>query len=1081
MEGARERAVTDFSCDIAVDASAGTGKTATLVARVTNLFLRDRTLSPDEVLLLTFTDKAAAEMKSRLGEGWELLLAACRTCVDPGEVRTAMSAWNPLFRLRASEYGTIDDLRSRAEEMADGAGRVSVTTFHSFCARVLLAFPAEARVDPRFKVLPESESSDAWDAAFRKFLRAEFGTEAIDPSWERVLSRSARPEAVWRMVRRLCLFHRDLLFSDGLDFGTSADFLVHLREEYGRPVEWFREFVAGVADPGHAAAQSLREALAGLEQAWAAVLRGDLVTARALASPGEAAMRFDANLTRSRKAFPLPPGGTPAAVRDKLCAFYRELEEVPPGDAAARFLFERSRAAARIYEEAKGSGLDFLDLLLRAKELFVNERSVAARLSRRFRYVFVDEFQDTDPLQAEMLRVLSADGVPGRLFLVGDPKQSIYGFRRADIQEYHRFRESIVARNGAVLTLERNFRSRPDLVASINGLFARVLEERGDFSPPYLPVVPERKDHGDGSPMTVFSLAQEVPEPQFLCGLIRKIVGCVQVGGKGGVPARQATFRDIAVLYRSDTGGEILASYRKAFFEAGIPHTVPMRKGFYARQEIQDLRMVLSAVDEPADPSARYAALKTIFFGLSDGEILPLFAHGEGEASRRVRDALSVLNRLSARRGMASLASLLEELYLESGVDFVAARLDEGERILQNLEKARGMARAFEGRGGGSAKAFLAEIRRRTEEDREETEFPPYDEWEDAVGVSTIHASKGREFPVVILANLSRGGGKRLEGLRVDRGRRLAAVIFPGLKTYSAYRRVDGGGAKIAFERWEREKQEAEERRLLYVAATRAKDRLFFVEGAGGRGSEIQKALHEGLSAARDGGEAGCSVTGLAGRLRIFESGRLDGISGSALLVAVAEPLRADLPRVVPGDRSVADLPDGPESREPLTPLPEPVPLKEFDDRLRGREFGEKVHRALEADPPVTSPWPRLLPAPPVDWGEGEEDRWEKIRARIVESRFHDLLRRTVPVGTELPLLSCRGGLAGEERADLVVRSEKEYWIVDYKTGGREEETEASYRSQVRRYVETLRAAWGAPVRGFIWYVETGEAFEVAG
>src|SRR5512145_934087 len=211
MESDRIRAVTDFTRDIAVDASAGTGKTATLIARVTNLFLAKRDLLPDRVLMLTFTEKAAAEMKARVVEGWELLVSASRSCETVEEASAAMAAWNTLVRVPEGAYTSLDDLRARAGEMADGAGRLSVTTFHSFCRRILLSFPAEAGVDPKFEVLPEGESSDAWDAAFRAFLRSEFGGEKTDPAWERVLSVSQTQEAIWATIRRLCLSQRDLL------------------------------------------------------------------------------------------------------------------------------------------------------------------------------------------------------------------------------------------------------------------------------------------------------------------------------------------------------------------------------------------------------------------------------------------------------------------------------------------------------------------------------------------------------------------------------------------------------------------------------------------------------------------------------------------------------------------------------------------------------------------------------------------------------------------------------------------------------------------------------------------------------
>jgi ATP-dependent exoDNAse (exonuclease V) beta subunit len=417
-------------------------------------------------------------------------------------------------------------------------------------------------------------------------------------------------------------------------------------------------------------------------------------------------------------------------------------------------------------------------------------------------------------------------------------------------------------------------------------------------------------------------------------------------------------------------------------------------------------------------------------------------------------------------------------------VEFVAARLPDGDRIVQNLAKAAGMARAFEWTGGGSVKAFLADVRRKTEEDRQESEFPSFDEGENAVQISTIHASKGLEFPIVILANLSRGGRKRVEGLRVDRVRNLSAVVFPGFKSYSAFRQIPLGAETVTFEQWEQAKQEAEEVRLLYVAATRARDRIYFVEGPKGQGSGQRDALRHGLSFASDGGEETCAVTGLPGTRRLFPGG------GELLEVAVPERLPArEVPPSAPLDLSFAKG-WAPPPPAPPSVLPEPVPLKEFHDREKGKRFGEKVHKALEAFPPVLSPWPPSVPLPPaVSWGEGEQARWKIICRKISASGFFKKMHAMSLVGTEVPMLVCKDGLSEEERADLIVRAparpgkserqDEEHWIVDYKTGRREKEQEEKFFRQVRNYMSILAEAWNVPVRGFIWYVETGEAVEV--
>jgi DNA helicase-2/ATP-dependent DNA helicase PcrA len=216
-------------------------------------------------------------------------------------------------------------------------------------------------------------------------------------------------------------------------------------------------------------------------------------------------------------------------------------------------------------------------------------------------------------------------------------------------------------------------------------------------------------------------------------------------------------------------------------------------------------------------------------------------------------------------------------------------------------------------------------------------------------------------------------------------------------------------------------------------------------------------------------------VTGLPGRRRLFAGG------GELLEIAVAAPIPlTEVPLPAPFDLSfVNDWAPPPSELPPV--LPEPLSLKEFHDREKGKQFGEKVHKALEAAPPPIDPWPPREPPPPaVSWGEGEERRWESICRTIAASSFQRELRRTSLVGTEIPMLTCREGIAKEERADLVVRAPGGgYWVVDYKTGRREQESEAEYFRQVRNYMEILAEASGVPVCGFVWYVETGEAVQV--
>ncbi|HWS14824.1 MAG TPA: 3'-5' exonuclease, partial [Candidatus Methylomirabilis sp.] len=323
------------------------------------------------------------------------------------------------------------------------------------------------------------------------------------------------------------------------------------------------------------------------------------------------------------------------------------------------------------------------------------------------------------------------------------------------------------------------------------------------------------------------------------------------------------------------------------------------------------------------------------------------------------------------------------------------------------------------------------------------------------------------------------------EGLRADRVRGLSAVIFPGFRTYSAFRRVPGAGRPVTFEQWEKEKIEAEERRLLYVAATRAKDRLYMVDGGKGAGSSLRDALVGGLEGATAAGEGRCFVTGLPGeRLRLLEGPAANGpFDGELLRVTVTAPL----PELAPQAAARAAMPaiggERPAEEAATVPAPPPAPppvsLAELHDRSRGKRFGEKVHRIFEAFPPVTDPWPPPGATLPVIWDPEEERRWNAIVIAVRSSALHRELRSARVVGTELPLLRVCGGTVAEARADLVARAPGpagELWVIDYKTGERDREQEKSYVLQVEEYVEILRAARNVPVRGFIWYIESGES-----
>ena len=1032
-------------------------------------------------------------MKARVTEGWERLFAAAQEREGTDGIEEEMRSWNTMVRVPAAGYEEPGSFRRRVEEMVDAVGRLSVTTFHSFCARILRTFPAEAGVDPLFEVLPEGEAADAWNAAFRLFLRGEFGGPAVSPEWERILMKEPDAGKVWGVIRRLCMTQRDLLKGEAPDFGSPVDFRRYLRAEYLPHVEYFRAFVAGIQAPDEdPAAGAFRSALPVLEAVWAAVSRGDLAAAAAGAAAGEAAFDFDLRKSLSKKKFPRPAGPPLSEVRDALRKLFRLLlEEVPDGDAAARFLFSRAGAALAAYERTKGSGLDFMDLLLRADALLSSNPEVARRLSTRFRYIFVDEFQDTDPLQAEVLRVLSAGGPPGRLFVVGDPKQSIYGFRRADIQVYRKFRKDMVDAGGEDVPLSRNFRSRPDLLATLNGMFGRILSARGGFLPGVrahrpAPVRPRRGAPGHAVRAGPRRGRGGRSSPAWSGG----IVGAVKVRGEDG-KERPARLRDIAVLYRSDASGEVLSGYRNALSAAGIPNVVPSRKGFFLRQEIQDFRIVLSAVDIPADLSARHAALKTIFFGLSDEEILPLYgkdppsvpAPREGRARPPVPPVGPQGAGLAPGPGGAALPRDGRRLRggaapgrgahgaepVEGGGDGARVRVG-GAGLAQALPRGdppEDLGRPGRGRGAGL----------RGGRGRRPPLHHPRGE-----GAGVPGRDPGRPFPrgAEGAAGHARGPGPRalrpdLPGLphllRLPAG--AARRPSPDLRAVGAGKDGGGGAAPPVRRRHPGEGPA--------VPAGRG-------EGEGERPAGRPPGGGRGRASPRRRGDVRL-LTGLAGRRVRLGAPAGDGSLGGELLrVEVSSP-----------------LPEEPRPAE--APALPPLPAEERGGRSRrasrsragaghaGRAVRPGPREAVRGQGP-----PRARGVPSRDVPVAAEGRrpspWSGRRGRRSGGKgssrpsgprvlFRELCSARL-VGTELPLLGfprrARHGGPGRPRRARVGRAERGRKSTGWSTT-RPDRGNRSRRSSTAPRCGSIApsspGAWGVPVRGFLWYVESGESVEV--
>ena len=858
---ARERIEkTGLDVSLFVEAAAGTGKTTALVTRIVAL-LRTGRAELRHIVALTYTDKAAGEMKLKLRQAIE---GARADADDPTE-------------------------RARLERATRQLELAAIGTIHSFCGDLLREWPVEAGADPAFEILPQEPEALAIDRAF-------------DGWFEETLS--GPPEGVrrilrWRKQGRDDLSARQRLRSaagkliDHRDFPAAWTRPPWDREgDLDRAVDRIRELAAyaeWAARPDKAPAVGLRilaQWIEDLDQLELDAPRDhDWIEAeiRRLLHLRDYEKRHLWEYKGGGKDYGRGPDGPIAkapvlALRDALKGELEALTEGAEADLAA-CLREDLRPVVERYERLKAEEgrLDFIDLLLRARDLIRDHDDVRAGLQSRFTHFFVDEFQDTDPLQAEILLLLTADDpavtdsreatpVPGKLFVVGDPKQAIYRFRRADVQLYEGVKRRLAERGVEVLNLTTSFRGVPGIQAAVNAAFSRVMEERPDGSQasyvpleryraepegrPSVVVLPVPRPYGKPSwnrpaPITKWAIAESYPDAvgAFIEWLVEESGWTVTERGVADPVAIRP--RHVCILLRRirPTFGDPPRAYVEALEKRGIQHVLVGGKAFYEREEILALKALLTAIEWPDDALNVYAALKGPFFSLSDSQLLayqaecgslhPLRPRGTAAGPTddpelaEVQEALDLLKELHDRRNERPVAETLNRLLAAVRAHAGIANWMNGQQALANCFRLVDRAREFEAGGAPSFRAFVDRLDDQAERGGGE-EGPIVEEGTEGVRMMSVHRAKGLEFPVVILGDPTSAFVFRNPSRHVDAGGGRWAEPLCGCVP---------ADLRAAFD-LEKAREEAESVRLAYVAATRALDLLVVPATGDGRMDE---------------------------------------------------------------------------------------------------------------------------------------------------------------------------------------------------------------------------------------------------
>jgi len=796
----RDRAAQDISESYIIEAAAGTGKTTVLVTRIINL-IRKGEARLEEVVAITFTEKAAAELKVKLRQEME---------------RVSQTVRNGKENSRVSE--AISDLE-----------RMQVTTIHSFCGSLLRERPVEAGLDPNFEVADDLTSSLVQAEVWEEWLEKQM--DANDPALRRAVLLGITTEQI-RKVSQFLLGNHDVLW-----YLPSPPSFEEVEKSIGQFINSLQKSVHSL--------NALKKYCKNPDEDKAAQkidqLNEQFLKLQSLPQEEKGIFIFKEIHVGSSK-----PGnqknwegkGYLEDVRNEMDQLLQVHEEVRStiADSIMTALAERLTDYIKAYEQAKQERnlLDFNDLLMIARNMLKEHPQVRNYFRDQYKCLLVDEFQDTDPLQAEIVFFLS----PHNLFLVGDPKQSIYRFRRADIEMYEEAKKRMG--EGRLLNISQNFRCAPSIVRVVNRIFQDLIKppEDGQYQPGYVPLHFGRKkgtvppEHGivllspPKNENIVLERAEDrrLWESRCIASFIQKLVdkGKWQVWDDSDQSFRPIMFKDIAVLMRTYAPLNPLEDALRSY---EVDYRVVGGKSFYMRQEVQQLLAVLQAVDNPNDKVALVAALRSPFFGISDEELFMFYARGGNlnylqEAQGTVLEQpFRLIRELHEMRNQASVATLLKRLYEATSGLVLFLLKPQGEQRVANLMKIGDVARALDERGVLSFRGFVHWLSERREEEAEEEEPPTLERGDNFVRLLTIHRAKGLEFPVVILADPAHKPPGR-ENFIIDRnGERIAIKV--GSK--------DSGFQTANYEdlsQWEEKRGEAEERRLLYVGMTRARDFL---------------------------------------------------------------------------------------------------------------------------------------------------------------------------------------------------------------------------------------------------------------
>lgn len=1110
-QSARDRAVAGSSPITIVEAAAGTGKTTLLINRLLHILRNERhpktnqRITLRDIAAITFTEKAAAEMRERLRDKLEDLLAE-----------------NPGLEER-------DHLREALADLEVAA----ITTIHSFCAMILRERPVEANLDPEAAVGDPLGQALLQEEAFERWLERRLSDKdhldenpvaVILTADGRIGTQVNSRGLSLRSAARKLMDNRELAellqplptdLRDGIrklrgEFDSQARAVRELCAKSNNTTEFLDAFLRLLSDVDKATE-------AGLEEMAEDLVQRDFKCGATVAWGGED------NLQRAIA----------------LCKRIRlELYAVLNAERL-NCLIDGLRDLLVEYEKLKKhrNQLDFLDLLLRAVQL-VSREDIRDYLAERYPFILIDEFQDTDPLQTKIiLNLLTARHAP-RLFLVGDPKQSIYRFRRADIETYTSTVELLEQKYQAKrLFLTCNFRSVPSILRFVNHVCEPIIKKPSDgaYQPDYVPLAPPPNATDNERPAVHYlsppdslvkgeneddeaaTKKKKTKRKRIKVQTLREVEGYVtgkflvqavcqgwQVRSEDGT--RPIRYGDIAILFERTTGFE---SYEAGLQAAGVPYRLVGAKTFYNRIEVKSVLAVLRALENPMSPLRVVAALRTPLFGISDANLAEhrLVKNYEfnylrcQETDTPLARAFEIFRRLYEHREQPPIYRSLERLYEETGAVELFASLPDGADRAANLLHLVEMCRKLESVQPQTFRSMVRWLDNLSSSTEEETELPLPEGDEGAVLVITMHRSKGLEFPMVVVGEFGCPREIHVEPPLVNR----SCPDSPRIGFQFTSTLATPGWSELA--ELEQKRLRAERIRLLYVALTRARDYLVLPVGwpysQRASAESLEDYVRDRLDLAAehprpDGVPVQVHDTSSWGEFSWrATSPQVDPDRFDEKLERQASRLLAEAKRVENKLCKAQEI-----SRHGLTVV-RPSDLGGHEEAERAEperdaamRFGEAVHRALEwlvatRRTELTEEDRKRVQAIADLCGLVDAEKQgvlEHVQRALANSHFASLVQQAETVATEVPLAGrdTASDTLVEGVADLLIQMSAEWIIVDYKTDDVEPGQEAvlleRYGDQIHAYVRLLReiAPKDCRIKAYLLATKTGELIPVS-